>query len=1023
MKSKYYNILFSLPVIALAVSCADDPFDRNGSNRLPDNMIRFDVTSGMDLLTYSRSGQPDINDCDLSPISLTDGKDTLYIHRYVGREDERATGVGVASRGAQVTTANFISICHDFLVQASYTTGGKETYIQQATAVPAPGDDNGDVWYIRDPRYYWPEQKPLLFNAFAPVSAFASAVGLNLGAETITFSYTVPVSDTEPRRDAELQPDIMLASTTCNRSDNGGYAPLNFRHALAAIKFAVRDVAGGEIIDISLKGVAGSGNCIFNPDAEAAPAFSWTDLGDNVAEYTQAFNYKTIASDNVPGPDDIVVINDDIEGMNDKTFMLIPQSIPDDAELIITFKPDGADTPKKLKGKLKSEEIPAWEAGKEYIYTISTSSEVWAYVFDVTGSIQAENDVEPRAGAFSDDNDNIIINATVTEGSYYNVTSYRYRKNNPNIKEPLAWSAVSSNGTNIGSELYQDFINQYQSDIPMSVPATDWFPGKVFNDDNVSFGDVPPASDPARKTRYDLTFRTQYVATNWEGDWVMRAKDEAGTKEEPIDLSISNRGNSLRNTANCYVVNRAGWYTFPLVYGNAIVDGGTNSDSYTFYGPKLPSSSKTHEPLNHFTDYNGAKISSPYITGADHAKLVWQDAYGIIDHIELTGNYVKFHIARRDLQQSNSVIAVCDDNDVIMWSWHIWVNEDMVDDNQTLVGGIMCETWREDEAAYGPFELAIRNLGWCDPKNVSYLERTGKFTFTQQGGKNVTKELNIKQRGKKIEFWIGNNTYYQWGRKDPMVGFRYCDSNNDDLVKYNFGDLPYGYMNYSSTKIKDAIRNPNLLLAGTNKEDNDDWTTDHYYNLWNNYYNNEDILLKNASGVVQYEGGIDVTSTPLPTRKYSYSGVKTIYDPSPAGFMVPPQSFFELLTKGQNENKFVNDVPLWGKANISQVFNGNREQKNTYYQYNAYPNRAGTGDPVILLTATGQRWHRDGHSLFKLGGNMNPGHVYLWCNSASFYKDQALTFIVGNEQNLFISTNRMLCRKTLARPIRPVREK
>ena len=53
---------------------------------------------------------------------------------------------------------------------------------------------------------------------------------------------------------------------------------------------------------------------------------------------------------------------------------------------------------------------------------------------------------------------------------------------------------------------------------------------------------------------------------------------------DPIDLSMVDIQGNIRNTAttaNCYVVKESGTYRIPLVYGNAIVNGSTNSASYT----------------------------------------------------------------------------------------------------------------------------------------------------------------------------------------------------------------------------------------------------------------------------------------------------------------------------------------------------------------------------------------------------------------------------------------------------------
>ncbi len=45
------------------------------------------------------------------------------------------------------------------------------------------------------------------------------------------------------------------------------------------------------------------------------------------------------------------------------------------------------------------------------------------------------------------------------------------------------------------------------------------------------------------------------------------------------DLSTKG-GTTAMNTANCYIINAPGRYSLPLVYGNAIKNGATNSSAY-----------------------------------------------------------------------------------------------------------------------------------------------------------------------------------------------------------------------------------------------------------------------------------------------------------------------------------------------------------------------------------------------------------------------------------------------------------
>ena len=115
---------------------------------------------------------------------------------------------------------------------------------------------------------------------------------------------------------------------------------------------------------------------------------------------------------------------------------------------------------------------------------------------------------------------------------------------------------------------------------------------------------------------------------------ILRGRDEKGTEANPWDLSKYDiYGNLNKNgveTANCYVINSAGWYAFPLVYGNAITKG---ADFPVSYNPSYSSagmryltkfqntkgSSVTVELvsgkglLNVTTNFNTAQITSPYI--------------------------------------------------------------------------------------------------------------------------------------------------------------------------------------------------------------------------------------------------------------------------------------------------------------------------------------------------------------------------------------------------------------------------
>lgn len=1031
MKARYV-IIYSLVALAGSVaagSCADDTFDSFGHRYESDgNLIRFDVSSGTgpDGAASRSADSSSADDDGLSPMILADGTDTLYLHRYVAPESKRATGHGsdLKSRSTQVTTDNFQTICgaDGFMVNAMDVTDDSE-FFPLSMAMPLDGEDGADVWYMADIKYrYWPQgKKQLRFNAYAPKGAVTALANLDMRRANPTFDYTVPVytDDAGLRRDAEHQPDLMFASAVFTHDreadDHSDYTPLNFRHALSAIKFAVRDVTKWTIADISIVGVSGKGSCTFTPGADATddPVFTWDNLGEPNATFTQTFNYTTSdpyepdstdPDHEVPSRPDAPVINDQ---MPEKTFILIPQTIHEDAELHITLT--HGDVTKVLKGNLKTADIPLWEPGKEYVYTISTTSVNWTYVFKVVGSKQGEKTYVESIhnwvnGQFADDDAVIEIGSAVTEGSYYKVQSYRYRTNSPDKTEILPWTAVVTDGDNTVPETFA----KYKEYIPMTVPRVNWLLGT-----NWTYQDE---GSTELKEFGNLEFAPQYVATDYDGDWEMRAKGEKngytdGVKD-PVDLSMVY---GKRNTANCYVINAGGWYSIPLYYGSSIKNGvevvGTyfNDLTNTVYGGDGHVSSF----LRYFTDYAGNNITSAGITTpVKDAILAWQDAYGIIDQWEYDSakKQIVFHVDPTYLQQANCVLAIRDNNDDIIWSWHIWITDHWVGDNLTLGNGdVTCEA---EDPAKGPFDLAPYNLGWCDPKNVLYLRRSGKMTFTQteQDGTTVlaTKELDVIQRSDEIEYWIGNSTYYQFGRKDPMVGF----INANSQEKYNFGQKPYSAEVTNSATLKDWILNPSTFFDVSGWGGDAGWEASKYYNLWNNY-TSTDITEEGDITTYFGDGNFVKSGNPNMNVNFAYSATKTVYDPSPPGYVIPAANFYLLFGIGNPDSGglslYVGPSDFKGEKVLI-------EGHTDYFNYLASPRRDHTPPYSVVFNVNGQKrnaiW------------NMNPSLVYLWSNTVGFYQiGNALAFALGYDTNGDFTLNSYFqATRVIARPVRCIKE-
>lgn len=138
---------------------------------------------------------------------------------------------------------------------------------------------------------------------------------------------------------------------------------------------------------------------------------------------------------------------------------------------------------------------------------------------------------------------------------------------------------------------------------------------------------------------------------------------------------------------------------------------------------------------------------------------MWQDVKDLVSEIKYEAGYVSFRVKKESICSGNAVIAVRDNDGVIMWSWHIWAT----DKNLTSV-----EVTNNKNVSYKflPF-----NLGWCEYSvKETYEARSVSARIKQDGGK-ISETIVFKQKAHSGSgtSTSGNNVYYQWGRKDPML--------------------------------------------------------------------------------------------------------------------------------------------------------------------------------------------------------------------------------------------------------------
>lgn len=867
------------------------------------------------------------------PIMMTadDGGDTLYLHTSV---ESNLTAVTVdeapKTRGVPVTTDNFKNVCKDFGVTA-YTQDANTLYMADEKV----STESGGIWSPDGGVRYWPEGDTKLdFYAHAPYE-FSGSDNIIIGdGNTMTFSYTVPTNNGE---DAVAQPDVMLAYTACGRADTDGKGtvPLKFAHALAGVKFVAKDIAGCTINSITLKGLYGKGDCTFTPGTTEGSAlsgtFAWTGLAEK-KDFAQNYN---------------VTLNDQQTGqqITDKnpatTFMMIPQAL-DGATVEINLTTTKTKETHTLTGKLAIGSLTKWEAGNIYTYKISTESINWEYVFEVTPTISL-----PLGGT----------------SSTYNVKSYRYRRENPSVKEPVAWS-VNDGGIS-GTE------TQYGSSDDREEPILEGAIKEVLDDftyEGEGGGDVIENG-----TNYKIVVERTFMHTTYKGDEQLKDLSRMkGTPENPYDLSTEG-GAESRTTANCYVVGGAGTYKLPLVYGNAIVKGQTNSGAYSD---------------SHFVDYNGRHITDPWIKnsgGTPHdCALVWSDGFYMFKDVHLSddGDYLVFTLDPDYMQQANAILAVRDAQDNIMWSWHIWVIERDINATTTVD-----DYWDANKT----YQIMSCNLGWVDEKWVYYNPRDLYITFTQDKT-DATDELHVSQAGAKFDYKDIGSTYYQWGRKDPIVALMNRDHTGvNDFRRLETSDPKYSYKTAPGLATMDqAIRNPNIYYVQPNNTDIR-WLADNSfsYKFWN----------MESSG-----------------NNYNITGHrKTVYDPSPKDFVVPIPRAFSVFVNGNTVS-----------ANYGGSINGKIDPELSYrYLVRTEKNQQGAELP---FTATGQRSSRENlgsgsGSLWAMDG------VYYWSSESKYNgsngdneKGKAFTFVLRKDNESDVYSYGFVGTQAMARPVRCIKE-
>lgn len=766
-----------------------------------------------------------------------------------------------------------------------------------------------------------------------------------------TLTYTVPDKPAAQR-------DLMIAVADVQDRGNSSIVPLNFRHALTAVTVKTGEqMLKGIIKKVAFSNVYGTGVYTFPSSSTgtgtSVATNSSTTINSSAATRTFAATRASSATDASIGswsiPDGTGTTSFTIErevslgttdtgsdggngntgGSGDSgnagssgsnggsiyvdpdapvnivdgefTLMMIPQELPVGAKLTIVFVDALTNTEHTLEAALSTaERRTTWGIGKKVVYSVSSTGikvtpviELWVDDKQLTpsGETAATTD-EGTTGGESAGMPELCISGYLPKvklATYVQVAQAEKGTEYVQLEPTVEYSV--DNGTSWSSTVSSTGYS--------SAPVDVWVSNNTNPEATASDGDGSAvASAPFIQGVMHLP--QQSVYTTMQQTLFEETPSLQGTKENPYDLTQGGE------TANCYIINKPGYYSFPAIYGNArkkgtkgrgdVIEG--NASAYTYKG-----SSTSAFILKTFVKHDNSSITNPQIADVSSAALVWQDAPNLVTavHYDVTTNMVRFRVAEETLTQGNAVIAVTGNDGTILWSWHIWAT------HYDWANGWSNYKVTSTSTSPKDYYFAPCNLGYCDPHGGNE-ERTVKVRCTLQfNGDSYSKEFEFTQPG--IEASIaGDNTYFQWGRKDPMLPGIYNVKTienektlRDNGITVKNNSKPAGQLTMANKKyypgievfkrgdspvdIGTTIQNPNVfyMYDRSDEEKRVHWHkgdgvgviyhVKRVMNFWNTRLD---------------EFGSSYTLN----ENFDADVVKSVYDPSPVRYHIPPGNAF-----------------------------------------------------------------------------------------------------------------------------------
>ena len=771
--------------ISSLTSCLDNEFNSTDKNQ-DGTSVRFQITTANEQTQQAKVNQSlvmtraayveQLNEQGLTAEDLATRKIDIpgnskycIIESTVAGIDNDLTNTNAVATRAKITTTATLGKFSTIAYRGTSATSISTTpWFYNA-------ETNADGTLANTQLWSWGEPYARFYAVYPQVTTSYSKLTLAPSTNTST-----PYVNIEVEPGVQNQKDLMTAcsGTTPIQYTTLGTAPavpLQFQHAMTAIRFKIGDRLSGThtITKIEIVGAKSKGKFTLPSSVQATSGASFNSAWSDVS--TPATFTLGGISVNTSGH-----VNETIVGKDDDnfTFFMIPQSLSG-IKVKVYFD-------NQLNPAIVAPLAGTWKAGTTKTYALSQSANNLKYTFEAT----------PNPSE-----------AANTEGATtsYQITSY---VDDDKQHRPVKWKVVSYDADGDGTFSMSE--------------KPDWLT-------------IP---NEGRTTTQDVEQYTAIFKAN-QRDVLADFNNAMKTADPVTDHNLANaKGKAaIENTANCYVISAPGTYRIPLVYGNAIEGGTTNASAYTSSKSCIVGGEEF--VLQEFLDHNDHKITSPYINvqnsgdQATKAEVIWEDCKDIVTAPAVTGSgadsYLTFTIKKENLQNGNAIVAVTNTDGKVMWSWHLWFTpkSSLKTIPFTSVGStynFMTDNlgWKYTKWTGGLKREVVVKI---EQQAETGEKKTATITLKQAAGNNVREGYgNLYQWGRKDPL-PGTDTFY------PNTGYKFNDGYTivgDQVADYT---NPANKQRMEERTIGLSIREPGIMLpkVGGGKLS---WSYRQYINLW-----------------------------------------------------------------------------------------------------------------------------------------------------------------------------------------------